>query len=171
MISKGDFSKAHNPAILAKTKLIFQQRLAWLSVEFGIPPEFICNLDETGVKLLQLPTKGRAKSGSNDVAWVGVDDKRMFTSVPVAFADGTLLKPTQLLWAGSIFNATDGHPHDPTDGSVLPADHKRGGKPIHPSGKLPGCLPAEHVRAQGKEFVDHDWSVYNPIWHLHCDQI
>ena len=164
-VANRDKAKPHDPDVLASTKLIFQQRLAWLVTLFNIPLFLCCNLDETGVKLLQLPTKGRAEKGSSDVAWVGVDDKRMFTSVPVAFGDGTLLEPTQLLWAGAVYNATDGFPHDPADRSrVLPDTHpKRAGQPIHTTGKLPTCLPNEAVRAVSKDFIDHDWSVYNPF--------
>lgn len=130
--------KKHCPEELELTKKGFVMRLAYLVHKFNIPPELVCNLDETAVKLLTVPSKGRAEAGANaDVSWFGADDKRQFTAVPVVFADGKLLMPTQLIWASDV------------------KWNNNGGEPLV---KFPGACPSLAVREKHKGMIANDFS-------------
>ena len=67
--------------------------------EHHIPPELVCNVDETGLHLVPVSNWTMEKEGSQKIKIEGMDDKREVTAVVGASSTGVLL-PIQILYAG-----------------------------------------------------------------------
>ena len=91
---------AHDDATLKAVGHIFLLRLAFIVEKFSVPKELVVNMDETGVFLMPLRTRGWAPKGSKQVVFKGKNDKRQFTVIPSITAAGEFLLPLMLLWAG-----------------------------------------------------------------------
>ena len=73
-------------------------------VTFDIPKELVVNMDETGVNLLPLRTRGWAPKGRKEqVVFHGKNDKRQFTFCPMVSAAAALIFPMMLIWGGPIW--------------------------------------------------------------------
>ena len=70
-------------------------------VTFSVPKELVVTMDETGMNLLPLRTRGWAPVGkAMQVVFHGKNDKRQFTFCPVVSAAAALVMPILLIWGG-----------------------------------------------------------------------
>lgn len=78
----------------------FRCRILALMDRYDIDSKFVINIDETSLELLSLSKIGRYKSGSKQVKFNGVDDKRAFTCTPAVTMSGQVLPCIQVIWTG-----------------------------------------------------------------------
>ena len=71
--------KRQLPANFLVLKLEFLNRLGKVIEQFSIPPQFVINLDQTGLPIRPTTEWTMAPSGSQSVAVDGAEDKRMIT--------------------------------------------------------------------------------------------
>lgn len=74
-------------------------RIVHLIHHYGIPPDLIVNMDQTGVLILMSSGKTYEKSGSRQVDIAKHDEKRAYTVCVATTPTGTIL-PFQSVWSG-----------------------------------------------------------------------
>lgn len=88
------------PIDFDSVKKLFQLRFVFLVSKYNIAPEVVINMDETGMVFFPLPKSSWAPKGAAVVELVAMDEKRQFTVLPAITASGSVLKKTQVIWAG-----------------------------------------------------------------------
>src|SRR5437899_648196 len=79
---------------------MFLVRVAWLVGTFNILPDFVFNMDETGVCMIPSSSKSWSSKGGRFVDVFGADEKRQFSVSPIINALGRLVGSVQVIWGG-----------------------------------------------------------------------
>lgn len=93
-------AKGKLPSDFERIKDEFLARFVLMVDKFGLDPQFVFNLDETGMHLMPMPTSTFAPGGSVAVQVLGFRDKRQFTMIPILSADGRVVPLAQIIWEG-----------------------------------------------------------------------
>ena len=89
--------------------------------KYSIPPQLIFNFDQIGLKIVPVSNWTMTSEGSEQVAIIGLEDKREITALLGSTADGSLLPP-QILYQGKTDQCHAKYPF-PDDWDVSHTDN------------------------------------------------